>query len=411
MRYAFLPLVCLSRRASRYVWLSTLAGLLWLCLPSPASFAAASGSISGVVRYQGNALPDQRIMLVRFGPNQQDVQRTPGQTNAQGQFLFENLETGSDYTYVVGVRHNEQLHRSTPVTLQHEQRAELFVDIAGTSPSEPDHSSRPSPLYIANHLMVVVRRETSLEVREIVRLVQTGETVETEEPGAPQTAQPAFRLLLPQGYYNLSQVQGLAPEHIRMSATSLSYMAPLTPGEHRVIFAYSLPWHDDLTTILLERTLPTTLLDLLVEEQRLISTSDLTFSGQVTIDPHTFVHFRGVNLNPQARSWLQLTPPTMALSSWLTGSAYGFIAILALLGLTVPFYTRQQRGTLHPKSAKGLPTQTQTDEARTVAKRMLHELALLDESREAGHISEDSYQQRRKACKARLKNLLTAFYG
>jgi hypothetical protein len=48
------------------------------------------GRIRGVIQREGKGLAEQRIMLIRFGPNQ-DVQRFPGQTDAEGRFLFENL--------------------------------------------------------------------------------------------------------------------------------------------------------------------------------------------------------------------------------------------------------------------------------------------------------------------------------
>lgn len=39
------------------------------------------GRIHGIVQREGQGFAEQRIMLIRFGPNQ-DVQRFPGQTDA-----------------------------------------------------------------------------------------------------------------------------------------------------------------------------------------------------------------------------------------------------------------------------------------------------------------------------------------
>ncbi len=74
-------------------------------LPS-AGCAEGHGRIRGVIQREGQGFAEQRIMLIRFGPNQ-EVQRTPGQTDAEGRFLFDNLETGSAFTYFVGIRYQE----------------------------------------------------------------------------------------------------------------------------------------------------------------------------------------------------------------------------------------------------------------------------------------------------------------
>src|SRR5689334_15535993 len=87
------------------------------------------GRIRGVIQREGQGLAEQRIMLIRFGPNQ-DVQRFPGQTDAEGRFLFENLEIGPAFTYFVGIRYKEQLRRSDPVILQSAETAEVILEVS-----------------------------------------------------------------------------------------------------------------------------------------------------------------------------------------------------------------------------------------------------------------------------------------
>src|SRR5215475_12999575 len=133
------------------------------------------GRIRGIVQREGRGFAEQRIMLIRFGPNQ-DVQRFPGQTDAEGRFLFENLETGPAFTYFVGIRYKEQLHRSDPVTLRSEEPAEVVLEVSEQPAPEATVSDALPQLRIINHLMVIVGRGTHLEVREVVRIVNTGTT-------------------------------------------------------------------------------------------------------------------------------------------------------------------------------------------------------------------------------------------
>src|SRR5712692_2526376 len=86
------------------------------------------GRIRGVIQREGQGFAEQRIMLIRFGPNQ-EVQRTPGQTDAEGRFLFDNLETGSAFTYFVGIRYQEQLRRSDPMRLQSDEPVEVVLQV------------------------------------------------------------------------------------------------------------------------------------------------------------------------------------------------------------------------------------------------------------------------------------------
>src|SRR5262245_25489327 len=95
-------------------WLGVACGLLWLGLWPAWLLAEESGSISGVIQRAGQGVAAHRIMLIRMGP-QQEVQRTPGQTDAHGAFRFAHLATGPEYTYYVGIRYKEQLYRSDPV--------------------------------------------------------------------------------------------------------------------------------------------------------------------------------------------------------------------------------------------------------------------------------------------------------
>jgi len=245
------------------IWRWFLIGLIGIALAtgwlSRVGFAEGMGRIRGVIQREGTGFAEQRIMLIRFGPNQ-EVQRFPGQTDAEGRFLFENLETGLAFTYFVGIRYKEQLHRSEPVRLQGEEPVEVVLEVGEPSTQEALGGDKQSELRIMNHLVVIVGRHTHLEVREVVRIVNPSTTPYVEGQSHSGVAGLAFHLPLPQGHYNMGQVQGLAAKAVRVDASGLSYVAPLAPGEHQVVYTYHLPWHDDLATILVERTLSTSML-------------------------------------------------------------------------------------------------------------------------------------------------------
>jgi len=203
----------------------------------------------------------------------------------------------------------------------------------------------------------------------------------------------------------MGQVQGLAAESVRVDASGLSYVAPLAPGEHQVVYTYNLPWHNDLSTILVERTLSTSILDVLVEDEHLNTTSDLPFEGRVSVDPHVFAHFRGMNLEAHLRSWLQLTPRQTSGSLLYIGT-YGLVIGIALLGVAIPF-RNVWHGQIQQKQREiGTFKHEQIHDIKESVWHLIRSIALLDDAHKDGMIDDSVYQQRRQAYKDQLFQLV-----
>ncbi|HEY5870553.1 MAG TPA: hypothetical protein VI542_34145 [Candidatus Tectomicrobia bacterium] len=372
-------------------------------LPRP-GHAEGVGRIRGVIQREGKGFAEQRIMLIRFGPDQ-DVQRFPGQTDAEGRFAFDNLETGPAFTYFVGIRYQEQLHRSDPVILQDAEPVEVLLKVDASSAQEAQGSTAPAKLRIMNHLIVIVGRSAHLEVREVVRVVNTGSIPyiaqqDIAQQGHGGAAGISLHVPLPQGYSNMSQVQGLNAAHVHVDTAGLSYTAPLPPGEHQVVYTYNLPWHESLSTILVQRTLETAMLDVLIEDERLNATSDLQFGGPVSIDPHVFAHFRGVNLAAQSRSWVQLVPRQTS-TSWLYMGAYSLIVGIMLLGMCMP-WRDAWHSRARPEQATDALKHAPRQDVQDTGRQLLRRIARLDDEHENGTVDDATYQQHRQAYKEQL---------
>ena len=378
-------------------------GLLLLSTLST-TVRAEEGSIGGVIRSGGEVVGAHRIMLIRFGPDN-DVQRTPGETNAEGEFLFENLSTGGSFTYFVGIRYQDQLHRSEPISLQDSpHRADLVLNLDDPSAQALPAQPVAPTLQVMSHLMVIVKRNEQLEVREILKIVNRGTTAFAgsgdADSGSPHGS---FHLSLPKGYDELQGIEGLDPSLIRQHATGLVYTAPLEPGEHNLMFTYALPLQGKVMVILPRRTLPTDVLDVLVEEESLAATSDLSFAGRVSVEPHVFTHFRGIDLPDRSRSWLQLAQRTTALPALRVG-VYGLVVVLSLTGMAAP-YARGRRA--KPISAPQLQaTPQQIHDLRAAEQLLLQRISQIDRRWEAGAIDDMDYHPRRRDYKTQLCSLL-----
>lgn len=369
-------------------------------------WAQDKGRIEGIVRQRDKAIAEHRIMLIRFGPGQQDVNRTPGQTDAEGRFAFDDLETGSDFTYVVGIRYEGQLYRGESISLEPGQTRDdvvLQVGAAGDRATEGGAPPTQTSVHIGQHIMAIVLRDDHVEVREILGIRHPG-SEPYEGLVSPSGKSPyVLHLPLPQGYANLRGLQGLDSQHIRSDASGLYYTAPLAPGTHRLLYTYALPMPGNLTTLMTRHTLPTQVFDIFVEAQHLTATSELSFMGRVPIESHTFLHFRSENLEPSARHWLQLTRLTSGATGILRTSSYVLIIGMALLGIAIPIVGVWKNRTPSAPPQPATPDQLQQWQAERT--QLLQTIAQLDDAREAGTLDARQYRQQRQAYKRQLLDI------
>jgi hypothetical protein len=394
-----------SRSGKRHIraWMGLVGMLCMLGIWPGMVHAEEDGSIQGVIQRDGEAVAEHRIMLIRFGPNQ-DVQRTPGQTDTQGRFSFDNLEAGKEFAYVVGIRYEGQFYRGASITLESGQhRTGVLVEVGQGAAQVPGTDVAQPMLHIVKHVMVVALQEDHLAIREMVTLRYTGSKPYTGPAVQPGHASFSLHFPLPQGYANLRSVQGLEAKHIHSLPSGLYYAAPLPPGEHRVVYTYTLPFRDEMTVIFTDRTLPTAVFDIFVEDSHLVAASDLQFGGRIDANPHAFLHYRGTDLAVRTRSWLQLTRRTVT-TPWLLVGTYGLVLCIALSGIAIPSYGAW-RSRVQPNLTEPM-TPAQMQELHATRGRLLQTIALLDDQHEAGTLDKGTYWQRRQSYKKQLIELV-----
>jgi len=378
-----------------------LALLCLLFVTSDLAWSATSGRIEGVVQQAGRAIANHRIMLIRFGPGQ-EVDRTPGETDAKGSFTFEGVETGDTFTYFVGIRYEGQLFRSESLQLSdNETKDNVVVQVgaAGTDALDPD--TKPAGVHISHHIMAIVLRDGRLDVREIVNILNPGSTPYRGE--APGQHKYVLHLPLPDDYENLRDVQGVAPEHMRSDRFGLYLTQPLAPGPHRVIYTYALPMSQRVRTLLLRQSLPTGMIDVFADSQSLVATSNFEFLGEVPIQSHTFLHFRGTTPEPGARNWVQITRLDTSVSSALRVASYAVVVAIAFIGLATPIYSQWRSRSR--SNAEAVPSVEEIQAWRAEHSQLLWAIAQLDNAQASGALDEPVYRQRRQSYKQQLRQV------
>ena len=142
------------------------------------------------------------------------------------------------------------------------------------------------------------------------------------------------------------------------------------------------------------------MLDVLIEDERLNATSDLQFGERVSIDPHVFAHFRGVNLAAQSRSWVQLVPRQTS-TSWLYMGAYSLIVGIMLLGMCMP-WRDAWHSRARPEQAADALQHAPRQDVQDTGRQLLRRIARLDDEHENGTVDDATYQQHRQAYKEQL---------
>jgi hypothetical protein len=366
--------------------------------------AAEQGSIGGVIQQAGQGIAEHRIMLIRFGPDR-EVHRTPGQTDAQGHFVFDQLETAKHFEYFVGIQYDGQLYRSEPIVLQSgEARTGVIVEVAkNTTAQSPEESGQQAPLRAVSHHIVIVQQEDRLRVREILKILNATATPYLGKTLPRMAQHVSLYLPLPPGHVDFADVQGLSAEHLNYHASGLYYTAAIAPGEHLIAYTYSLSLRHALAVLLTERSLPTSRLEVLVDDTHLVVASDLKFEGRVSLDSHVFARFQGTNLPGASRAWLQFSPRG-EVSAALQITAYALVVGIALAGIIVPLSTFWRK---HPTAIRAAQPGPESKQDEDVSQwRLLHNIAHLDAQREAGTIDEVIYHQHRDAYKRQLYTLM-----
>jgi len=143
----------------------------------------------------------------------------------------------------------------------------------------------------------------------------------------------------------------------------------------------------------------------LVEDDHLNTTSDLQFGGRVSIDPHVFAHFRGMNLEAHSRSWLQLTPRQTS-ASLLHMGAYGLIIGITILGVVIPFHNVWHGRVQQEQRETGFLKYEQIQDVKGAVWHLIRSIARLDDAHQDGIIDASTYQKRRQAYKEQLLQLV-----
>lgn len=357
----------------------------------------AQGDKDGVVSGQlvnqtkgGGTVAGQDVILTTY-LNQQEVEKSPPvKTDAEGKFEFKGLTIGGGYNYGVSVTYQGADYQSDNVSLTSSEPKKLVTLLVWDSTT-----SNEAIKITATHT-VVRPSEGRLSVIEFVLLNNQGDkTYIGKEPIQDKTK--TFRFFVPSGARDIQYGGGLMECCVYSTSEGLTDTMPIMPGEKEMVYNYNIEYKGtsyDFKTVLYH---PTASYDLLVQGGQFGPTSKLVQEEPTTLNGVSYNRLSAKDLTPGttlAAELINLPKSSFSLSPmWV---------VLILAMLTVAFMVAYPK---IKRARKPVPVARGKDiEARK--RRLLVEIARLDDRYEAGEISEEQYQQLRSARKAQLTELM-----
>ena len=331
--------------------------------------------------------------------------------DAQGRFVFENVQSGEGGSYTVSVDHQGVFYG-------------LSLDSAGLA-EDPvvtvcETTRDASSIQVEQHVMVFVALNEDDQLASVLEFVSfVNPSDRTLLPDLTKLDQISFlRFALPPDPAELAVESDLPGGDIVSIGTGFAVTSSVEPGDHSMNFSYTVPYEDETIAYRQSLVQGAGLFQVWVPE----SISDVAVLGLEKIDPITvegtvYRVYEGHDFAPGQGLQLEITGLPMPgvwsrFSRSVTGGNFWQIAIPSALGATLAAMLFW--GTI--RGYRPVTAGNQTDAAAwTVdpAERavVVRAVAALDQRYQEGDLSEDEYRAQRLELMARVLDPDTSQHG
>lgn len=343
------------------------------------------------------------------------------QTDAQGHFRFEGLDTDVHSLYRAEAEYQGVTFHSNFVTFEPgSTQASIVLNVYETS-------HVPEMIRIKRfHFVILMRERGILSVLELYQFGNEGDRAFVGMVG-DRGARETVRMALPAGARDVTLQSGTPDVDFIVKPDELVATTPLLPGEETfdVAFVYLVPY--STSSIVLDRRLyydTVAVNGLLMDVGAEMRSDLLQFMGERTAQGQNFLQFVGENLKAGQLLGITLNHlDQIRLSDATAGMPPHDVessteipqriehpamlwAMLALGGLMMALSITYPIWRVRHSGFRTSQTQARTEaEIETERNRLLFTLARLDEAYQAGRLSESVYRRIRAHRKAELARL------
>jgi mono/diheme cytochrome c family protein len=369
----------------------------------PTGQAAIVGSIvngTAGAKTPGN-LP---LTLYALSPDGSTLMYTrTAQTDANGQFTFDKLETSASIMYGIQTFYLKASYVSDPLTFVHGGLT-LTVPITVYETTTDVSGVRVDQMHLFFEFLEPGRTSVG-------QLFIVSNSADRAYMGADGTS---VHLPLPPGATNVQFQDGELGgryQQVKEGFADTDAVAPGT-GTTQILVSYDLPYDGKKLDINLPVVYAVKSINVLVPEGGIkLTSAQLTLAGSRAVQGGNMVNFVGGDLDAGSTLAMQLSgAATVAVPgavSTSAGTAISPVLIVAVALLLVSVaivafvWLRQQRA-----AAEGVEEEIEDADAEAQQDGLLSEIAALDDDFDAGRIQEKVYREQRAALKAELKELM-----
>ena len=385
-----------------------LALLAPIMLAGQAAHAQQPGVVEGVVANGTtesllDTIPVSLLVLRDTVP----IDRLETVSDADGRFRFEGLEVSPDLSYVVSTSYLGVDYSTEPIDLS-QPEAPIHLLVYETTAQDSDIS-------ILRASMAIPRVDSStglIQILEVVTFVNQGDRTYVGQLFSDPEQGGVLRLHLPPSSLDVSLGNGFGPQGPLPASDGMLGRSPVPPGEFLVVYAYKVPFADEVHTIEKLYAYPVGRATFLIDTSGPRPSSQQLTSVQ-TVEVNGVPNFQlsGRDFQPGERVSVTLTglPSLVALGSsggveLDTALRMAGVGAMAALLAGVTLYTVMSRRRRRPAPAgNGLLELHALDEERLA---LIASLAELDDDFEAGRLPKEAYEGARAGRRQRLMDVM-----
>lgn len=343
-----------------------------------------------VVNRTANAPPPPALAVVLHTyANGQEVGREEATTDSRRRAVFRGLAPDEGNTYVVEVSYQGVKYDSGPIQLTEASRkATVELPVYETTAS-------PDAVQVQVQHTVLRPQRGALEVEEMFVIRNPTDRTYIGQGEVKPGLRRVIEFVLPAGFTDVQLGQGIMPCCIVAEGNGFVDTMEVKPGPRRAQFKYLLPYTGPRLTFRPSFLAPTQQYSLLVSPALRVSrVSGLEPVGDFNAGGEAYQSYAATNLAPSMAASIELSGLPADRTRLLRYLALALAGSLALLLAWWVLRSRRQPA-----------AQTSPDDLADQRRRLLEEIAQLDELFESGKLPRVDYQLVRKSKKAELATL------
>lgn len=315
-------------------------------------------------------------------------------TNNDGLFEFKNLSWNRAYAVSLNYK-GTQYETDKLVFYPDEDTKALDLPVYEPTDKGDDISVN------INHMIVQIS-ERAITVAELIVFHNGGKGVYIGAKEMPDGERETLKFNLPPGAGDIQFLQGLRGEAVVKTDEGFADTSSVEPGIKKVVYTYTLPYKSGKN--ILERTIdyPTQSFILLVSDSGVkVKVDGLTAGGTIQVADGRFLQWTGSGISPQTKIRIEISKPILGadLLKWVM---LGAVILLIGGGVLYSFVIRSKERVKVVSS----PTQSTSQDLEDERKKLIQEIAGLDDRFAAKEIGEEEYKELRSKKKERLVEII-----